>query len=126
MSDYPKLREMGIQNPHEIEKYAVYSTADTDILRIVYDRKKGSLLPVSRRYKFPQVQKQVRVDSSGKTQPMYESSGTFRQALTELEQLKHARDTSQDVASLVREELRLLEEDVALRSQYIRSLLEKM
>jgi len=39
VSDYPKLREMGIQHPEEIEKFAVYTVGNTDILSIVYDRK---------------------------------------------------------------------------------------
>ena len=53
MSNYPKLTEMGIQHPEEIEKFAVYTVGNTDILQVTYDRKKGSLLPVIRRYKFP-------------------------------------------------------------------------
>ncbi|MEM7564660.1 MAG: DUF3461 family protein, partial [Pseudomonadota bacterium] len=59
MSEYPRLAEMGIQNPQQIEKFAVYTVGNTDILRIIYDRKPGSLLPVSRRYKFPQVKNSV-------------------------------------------------------------------
>jgi hypothetical protein len=114
MSDYPKLTEMGVQHPEEIEKFAVYTVGNTDVLRIIYDRKKGSLLPVSRRYKFPQVKKSVLVDSG------------FREALHELEQLKLAREKGQDIAGLIREEIKHLEEDIALRAQYIRSLVDKL
>ena len=49
MSNYPRLSEMGIQNPEQIEKFAIYTVGHTDILRVIYNRKKGSLLPVSRR-----------------------------------------------------------------------------
>ena len=48
MSKYRRLSEMGINNPHEIEKFAIYTVGHTDVLQITYDRKKGSLLPVSR------------------------------------------------------------------------------
>lgn len=127
MSDYPRLTEMGIQNPQEIEKFAVYTVGNTDILRIIYDRKKGSLLPVSRRYKFPQVKKSELVDGgTDHAQMMFESSGPFREALAELEQLRAAREQKQDVAAMVREEIKHLEEDLALRKQYIESLLEKL
>lgn len=127
MSDYPKLAEMGVKNPHEIEKFSVYTVGNTDILQIVYDRKAGSLLPVSRRYKFPQVKTSVLVDSgTDKAQVMYESSGAFREALSELEKLKSEREQGQDLAAMIREEVRLLEEDIALRKQYIDSLLEKL
>ena len=32
MSDYPRLTEMGINNPRQIEKFAVYTVEHTDIL----------------------------------------------------------------------------------------------
>ena len=117
MSDYPRLKEMGIKNPHEIEKFAIYTVNTTDVLQIVYDRKPGSLLPVSRRYKFPQAKKSVMVDSgTDKAQMIYESvGGFFAKRCSELEMCaRPEREKGQDVAALIREELRLLEEDIAL------------
>ena len=127
MSDYPKLTEMGVQHPEEIEKFAVYTVGHTDVLRIIYDRKKGSLLPVSRRYKFPQVKESVLVDSGTRqTETLYKSTPAFREALHELEQLKLAREQGQDLAAMIREEIKHLEEDIALRTQYIHSLVDKL
>jgi len=127
MSDYPRLSEMGVQHPQEIEKFAVYTVGHTDILRIIYDRKKGSLLPVSRRYKFPQLKKSVLVDSGTRqTDIVYESVPAFREALHELEQLKLARAKGQDLKALLSEEIRHLEEDIALRTQYIQALIDKL
>ena len=127
MSKYSRLSEMGINNPQEIEKFAVYTVGHTDILQITYDRKKGSLLPVSRRYKFPQEKKSVLVDSGTRqTEVVYESVGSFREALHELEQLKVERQKGQDLSAQIREELRLLEEDIALRLDYINSLTDKL
>ncbi len=127
MSDYPRLSEMGIQHPQEIEKFAIYTVGHTDILRIIYDRKKGSLLPVSRRYKFPQVKKSVLVDSGTRqTDLVYESVPAFREALHELEQLKAARTKGQDFKALLSEEIKHLEEDIALRTQYIQTLIDKL
>ncbi len=127
MSDYPKLTEMGVQHPLEIEKFAVYTVGHTDILRIIYDRKKGSLLPVSRRYKFAQIKKSVLVDSGTRqTETLYESAPAFRDALHELEQLKSIREKGQDLKAMISEEFQHLQEDIALRTQYIQSLLDKM
>jgi hypothetical protein len=127
MSDYPRLTEMGVQHPEEIEKFAVYTIGHTDVLRIIYDRKKGSLLPVSRRYKFPQVKESVLVDSGTRqTETLYKSPPAFREALHELEQLKSIREQGQDYAAMIREEVKLLEEDIALRTQYIQSLVDKL
>jgi hypothetical protein len=127
MSDYPKLTEMGVQHPEEIEKFAVYTIGHTDVLRIIYDRKKGSILPVSRRYKFPQVKESVLVDSGTRQmETLYKSTPAFREALHELEQLKSIREQGQDFAAMIREEVKLLEEDIALRTQYIQSLVDKL
>jgi len=127
MSDYPRLTDMGIQHPEEIEKFAVYTVGNTDVLRIIYDRKKGSLLPVSRRYKFPQVKKSVLVDSGTRqTEVLYESTPAFREALHELEQLKSVREKGINLTEMIREELKHLEEDIALRTQYIHSLVDKL
>jgi hypothetical protein len=127
MSKYPKLTEMGVQHPDEIEKFAVYTIGNTDVLRIIYDRKKGSILPVSRRYKFPQVKESVLVDSGTRQmETLYKSTPAFREALHELEQLKSIREQGQDWASMIRDEIKLLEEDIALRTQYIQSLVDKL
>ena len=127
MSEYPRLTEMGVTNPGQIEKFAIYTVDHTDILQITYDRKKGSLLPVSRRYKFPQQKKSVLVDSGTRqTEVVYESIGAFREALHELEQLKVKREKGQNVAALIKEEIRLLDEDISLRIQYIKSLADKL
>lgn len=127
MSDYPRLTEMGIQHPEEIEKFAVYTVGHTDVLQVIYDRKKGSLLPVSRRYKFPQVKESVMVDSgTRKTEVLFKSTPAFREALHELEQLKLAREKGLDLAAMIRDEIKHLEEDIALRTQYIRSLVDKL
>ena len=127
MSNYPKLTEMGIRNPQEIEKFSVYTVGRTDILQVAYKRKKGSLLPVIRRYKFPQVKESVMVDSgTRKTETLFVSTPAFREALHELEQLKVVRQQGKDLKALLEEEVRLLQEDVALRTAYIKSLLEEL
>ena len=127
MSNYPKLAEMGIRHPGEIEKFAVYTVGKTDILQVTYNRKKGSLLPVIRRYKFPQVKESVMVDSgTRRTETLFKSTPAFRDALDELEQLKLARAEGKDLKALLLEELRLLQEDIALRTKYIESLVDQL
>jgi DNA-binding PadR family transcriptional regulator len=127
MSNYPKLTEMGIRHPEEIEKFAVYTVGNTDILQVTYDRKKGSILPVIRRYKFAQVRESVMVDSgTRKTETLFKSTPAFREALHELEQLRLVRAEGMDLKAQLQEELRLLREDVALRTDYIQSLIDKL
>ncbi len=127
MKSYPRLEEMGVNHPQQIEKFSIYSTDSVDVLHIIYQRKKGSLLPVSRKYKFPRIKKSVLVDSGTRqTEVVFESADAFREALHELEQIKTARSDSADLAALINEEIRLLEEDIALRTEYIRTLVSKI
>ena len=127
MKNYPRLKEMGIQNPQQVEKFAVYTTDELDVLRVIYARKKGSLLPVSKNYKFARIKKSVMVDSGTRqTEIIYESDPAFREALSELEHLKIEKSQTDDLATLIAEEVRLLEEDVALRIEYIKSLTKKI
>jgi hypothetical protein len=127
MKNYPHLAEMGILNPQEIEKFAVYSTAEVDVLRIIYQRKKGSLLPVSKNFKYPRVKKSVVVDSgSRETTMIFESTDAFRNALHDLEQLKVDKSKNEDLAKLILSEIRYLEEDIALRTEYIKTLVNKI
>ena len=118
---------MGIQNPKEIARYALYMVNNTDILRVVYDRKKGSILPVSKNFKFPMLKKSTMVDSgTRKTELIYESSAEFRNALSELSQLMDVRKSSESLGNLIEQEIHSLEEDVASRIAYIKTLGDKI
>ena len=100
---------------------------NTDILRITYNRKKGSLLPESRKYRFPRLKKSTLVDSGTRqTEVIFESSAEFRNAVSELEQLMEKRGSTVEVHKLIAEEIQHLEEDVAARIDYIKSLVEKV
>jgi len=120
MKNYPHLAEMGVLNPQQIESYSVNSIGYTDVLRIVCERPKGSLLPATRAYKF------LRVQKAGKDEDVVERNPAFRAAVDDLQDILGAKGTRQDVAGAIAKELRLLEEDIALRSDCIRTLLSKM
>lgn len=120
MKNYPHLSEMGVLNPQQIEKYSVNSFGFIDVLRIVYERPKGSVLPLSRTYKFPRVQKTV------KDEVAMESNPALRAALEELQEMLDVKGKNQDVAAAILDELRLLEEDIALRSEYLKVLVGKI
>ena len=124
MSDYPKLTEMGVTHPQHIESYSVNSIGYVDVLRIVYGRPKGSLLPHTRTYKFPRVQ--ATATTGGKEETVMNSSPEFRSAVDELDTVLASSGEARDAAEHILEELRLLEEDIALRSECIKMLLGKM
>ena len=103
--------------------FSVSSIDYNDFLRIVYDRPKGSLLPVGRSYRFPRVQKTLK---SGDDKVVMESSPAFREALAELQALMGAKQGKQDVAAAMLDELRQLEEDLAMRVECLESLIGKL
>lgn len=129
MSKYKALEAMGVKNPTEIARYEIYAVDvdHEDVLRIVYDRKKGSILPVSRKYRFPQIKKSTMVDSgSRKTEVIFESSAEFRNAVAELGQLLDARGSNMELHKLVAEEIKHLEEDFTARIGHIKTLVDKL
>lgn len=127
MKNYPNLAEMGVVHPDQIEKFSVNSILNYDILRIVYNRRKGSVLPESRIYKFPRVQKSVTVDGeTSQTATVMETNPALSAAVTELQGLLEAKEQKKDVAESILEELRLLEEDISMRAEYIRELVKHL
>ena len=127
MKSYPRLAEMGVLHPLQIASYSLNSIDYVDVLRIVYDRPKGSKLAGARTYKFPRVQKAVPSDGTGDTSTaVMESDPALRTVLEELRQVTELKGQNQDIAQLMREEIRLLEEDIALRSEYLRTLVDKI
>ncbi len=118
---------MGVVNPLQIEKFYVNSVARTDILRIVYSRPKGSILPQSRTYRFPRIQKSSLVDSGTlEAEYVLETDPVLREAIDELQDILETKGNKQEVAGAILEELRSLEEDIALRSEYLRELVSKI
>lgn len=126
MKDYPQLTEMGVTHPEHIANYAVNSIGYVDVLRIVYERPSGSLRPQTRTYKFPRVQKEVDDKGKSDTDAVMISNPDFRRSIEELDRLLAKKGRIQDITGDILEEIRLLEEDIALRSESIRMLLRKM
>lgn len=127
MKTYPRLTEMGVLHPQQISNFSVNSIAYTDVLRVVYRRPKGSILPLTRTYKFPRVQKAAEIGSKKrKIKTVMESDPALREAVEELQDLMKSKQQKQEVADSILEELRLLEEDIALRTEYVRELVSKI
>ena len=90
---HPALAEMGIIRPSEISHYSLRQDgADKDVLRIIYNRAKGSLLPYSRKYKFGRAQKTVLADGgSSRMAHTYEISPFLLKAVSELDENQQTR-----------------------------------
>ena len=125
MSDYPQLTEMGVIHPEQIDRYMVNSILNLDVLRIIYQRRKGSLLPVSKTFEFPRVQKTV-AGGKGESQTVMETNPELRAAVTELKKLLEEREDKRSLTESIDEELRQLEEEIAMRCESIRRLVGRI
>ena len=118
MSDYPTLDEMGVTHPETIDRYSVQTINNIDILRIVYKKEKGSILPDSKRFRFPQVEKMAPGDSA-----IYrEVSPVVNKAMAELDQIVKVKRERGHQLEVIREEIRRLQEETSTRIEYINSL----
>jgi hypothetical protein len=126
MPEYKTLREMKVKRPDQIDRYSVQSVDNTDVLRIVYKRKKGSLLPDSKRFRFPRIKKTAMEDSGRrKIDIRWEVSPFLQKAVSELDHILDAEISEKRRKAIILEELRLLQQDAAHRIDYIRSLIEE-
>ena len=127
MKDYPRLTEMGVLHPGQIDRYSVNSIDYTDVLRIVYRRPRGSVLPESRTYKFPRVQRSRSLRSGDtKAEVVMESDPCLREALEELADIMAERKEEKDVATALLDEVRHLEDEVAARVEALREQITKL
>ena len=126
MTEYNTLKEMKIKRPAQIDRYSVQSVHNTDVLRIVYKRKKGSLLPESKRYRFPRIKKTALEDGGRrKIDIRWEVNPFLQRAVSELDQILATKISEQKRREIIMDELRLLEEDAAHRIAYIRRLIKE-
>lgn len=131
MSEYKTLEEMKIKNPLQIERYSVQTIErpeeHVDVLRIVYKRKKGSFLPESKRFRFPQIKKTTMEDSGRrKIDIRWEKSPFLQKAISELDQIISTELSKKESIKVILDEMRRLEEDAKIRLDYIRSLVESI
>lgn len=123
MTTYPRLSEMGVTNPQQIADFSVSSMDYTDYLRITYERPKGSILPFSRTYKFPRVQKRAKAAGSGDEGIVIESNPAFLEAIAELQEIVKTVKRLPKNARAILDELHQLEEEFSFRCGRLKALI---
>ncbi|MFT5447142.1 MAG: hypothetical protein ACI9DC_002317 [Gammaproteobacteria bacterium] len=128
MDEFPALAEMGITRFREISHYALTQEGEKkDALRIYYKRAKGSLLPVSRKYKFGRSTKTVRAASGiGGTQEVHEISPFLQKALIELDSLVTQHKTTIDEKQLMLADIEELEHSVLSTCSSLRARIKRL
>jgi len=128
MSDFPALTEMGISCPDEISNYTLHQNRkDRDVLRISYKRKKGSLLPQRKTFKFGRAAKMVTdQESPSGSREVFEISPFLQKVTNELDSLVKQHHSDSDKVKLLLKRVDHLEEDVHAATDEIRSILKTL
>lgn len=127
MADYPALAEMGVNSTENIERFSLQTVRNVDILRIIYKRKKGSLLHTSKKFRFGRSERMVVTDSgSQKTEVIHQISPFVIKVTDELRSIIKSKHSQGELKEIILDEIRRLEEETNSRSAYIKSLVEKL
>ena len=121
---YPTLTDMGIANPNQIDRYSLQASGDNDVLRIVYKREKGSILPGSKKFKFPRNIRVIEQDGGNKkSETIIEVSPALSRAVTELHQIVNMKHSRSEQKEIINDEIQRLEEEISTRVSHLKSLI---
>jgi len=124
---YPTLTEMGISNPEDISRYSLQYINNIDVLRIVYKRKKGSLLPISKKFRFGRSKKMIVTDSgSNKTEVIFEVSPFVSKVSIELQKIVKRKHSAEQQKEIILDEINRLEEETNSRITYLKELVKEL
>lgn len=125
---YPNLAQMGVQNPQEIIGYTLSHIAPaTDVLKIKYQRPKGSLLPVTRSYNIGRAVQTRMIDSgTATTEEIYEISPVLSKAIHELDRIVDAKTSKDELKKHLLAELERVELEFVAEMRALRHLMTKL
>lgn len=127
-TQYPNLAQMGVQNPQDIIGYTLSHIAPaTDVLKIKYQRPKGSLLPVTRSYNIGRAVQTRMIDSgTARTGEIYEISPVLAKAITELDTIVDAKSNRDELKKYILTELERVEVEFVAEIQALRALITQL
>ena len=124
---YPTLADMGIVNPEQIDRYSLQASGNNDVLRVIYKREKGSLLPSSKKFKFPRNVRVIEQDGgSKKNDTIVEVSPALSRAIAELHKIVNQKHSRAEQKEIIEEEIQHLEEEIRTHVTYLKSLIKKL
>ena len=128
MSNFPALTEMDVSRLDEITHYSLRQDGkNRDILRIFYNRQKGSFLPQRKTFRFGRAAKMIADNNSPNGSiEIYEISPFVLKATAELDQLVKQRHAEGNKVKLLLKRVDQLENEVHSATVEIRSILKSL
>jgi len=128
MNEFPTLNEMGISRTQDITHYLLRQDGKTrDILRVYYKRKKGSVLPERKTFKFGRSAKMVKDNASRSGGiEVYEISPFLQKAVAELDAIVNKRNQEINTSKLIMVRIEQLEKDVSAATSELKTLVKEL
>ncbi|MFM2318842.1 MAG: hypothetical protein RLZZ215_1463 [Pseudomonadota bacterium] len=128
MSQYSTLNSMGVQNPMQIIGYTLTQPRpDMDILRIRYERPKGSFLPVVRSYTFGRSQRtQVSDGAMNQSELVFEISPVLSKAILELDSIVQSKQDRSELKAQILDEIERLQEEWNAELNSLKQLVNRL
>lgn len=124
---FETLKEMGIDNVRDIEKYTSRIEGDHDILKVYFHRHTGDWFAKSKKFKFQRVHKDRRVNEGLTTyRHTTEPSPFYLRAVDELDKLVAAEQKTEDRKALLLEEVDHLEKVMQRKIDDIRRQIDEL
>lgn len=124
---FQTLKEMGFDNPHDIQRFTTRTENDVDVLKVYLHRHHGEWMAKSKKFKFKRKHSNVSVDSGlmpyrASTEP----SPYYLRAIAELEQLVAEDRSTKDKKQQLLDEIDHLEKVVTRKVEDLRRQIEEL
>lgn len=124
---YETLKDMGVSDIEDIEKYTLRQEGDEDILKIYFKRKKGELFAHSIKFRHGRSVKMVQVDSgTHEYKQVSEISPTIQKVCAELDQIVSHDKTLKDHKQRILSDIEHLEKVIARKLEQLRADVERL
>ena len=108
---YPNLRDIGIRNPENIQRYSIRTEGDKDVLKVYFRKQSVMMIGKSSKFKF---QRQMRTVSGGQVHTqnfteLSEINPTLHKIIQELDSLSLQSSSEKDLKQQMLSDLKHLQ-----------------
>ncbi|TEW56802.1 DUF3461 family protein [Psychromonas sp. RZ22] len=124
---YPNLKDIGIKNPEDIQRYSLRQEGDKDILKVYFRKNSRMLIARSSKFKF---QRQMKKVSGGQNTDKFthlsEINPTLHKIIKELDSLSLHVSTEKELKEQILSDLKHLQLVVDSKIKELEDKLEKL
>ena len=124
---YETLKELGIDDIENIERYTLRQEGDEDIIKIYFKRRPGELFAHSMKFRHGRSVKVVPVDSGrGQYKEVSQISPTMQKLAEELDQIVHREQATRDTKQRILNDIEHLEKVIQRKMAQLRADVERL